>query len=42
MKKWNIWKRGIAVSVAAVVLVTDQSIIYAADRSAEPETLEEG
>lgn len=42
MKKWSIGKRWVAVAVTAAVFVTDQSIIYAAERSEPPEILEEG
>lgn len=40
MKKFYAWKRWIAVGVTAIILATDQSIIYAADSSMQPEILE--
>ncbi len=41
MKKFYAWKRWIAVGVTAIILATDQSIIYAADSSMQQEILGE-
>ena len=41
MKRFYDWKRWVAVGVTAIILMTDQGIIYAADSSMQPEILEE-
>ncbi len=41
MKRFYDWKRWVAVGVTAIILMTDQGIIYAADSSMQPEIFAE-